>query len=102
MKIFLQVIVGTFDMNKNVAGGDKGDASASKLPSPLGEASGSSFGGFRSPVDSSGGSRSTMDPFGMGVTHSQPSEWRATQGRHIGLDRICLLQTINSVLFSKY
>ncbi|KAL5566906.1 hypothetical protein UlMin_030070 [Ulmus minor] len=77
----VQVIVGTFDMNKNVAGGDKGDASASKLPSPLGEASGSSFGGFRSPVDSSGGSRSPMDPFGMGVTHSQPSEWRATQGR---------------------
>ncbi|KAL5768169.1 hypothetical protein ACOSQ2_014952 [Xanthoceras sorbifolium] len=88
----VQVIVGTFliDTKKDCSASLKNDASSSKLPSPVGGASVSSVG-FRSPVDSSGrnpvrgnddyqpigGSHFMIQPCGMNVTPSRPTEWRS-------------------------
>ncbi|KAH7571861.1 hypothetical protein JRO89_XS04G0156600 [Xanthoceras sorbifolium] len=88
----VQVIVGTFliDTKKDFSASLKNDASSSKLPSPVGGASVSSVG-FRSPVDSSGrnpvrgnddyqpigGSHFMIQPCGMNVTPSRPTEWRS-------------------------
>ncbi|KAJ0079520.1 hypothetical protein Patl1_23205 [Pistacia atlantica] len=88
----VQVIVGTFqiDTKKDVNAGLKGDASGSKLPSPVGGASVSSVG-FRSPVESSGRnhfrgnddfqtigrSHFMIQPSGMHVSPSQ-TEWRSS------------------------
>lgn len=88
----LQVIVGTFqiDTKKDVNAGLKGDASGSKLPSPVGGASVSSIG-FRSPVESSGRnhiqgnddfqsigrSHFMIQPSGMHMSPSR-TEWRSS------------------------
>lgn len=77
------------DTKKDVSGGVKGDASAMKLPSPVGVTSPSSVG-FRSAIDPSGrnpvrgnddqqaigGSHFMIQARGMHVTHSRPTEWR--------------------------
>ncbi|EOY10989.1 PREDICTED: AT-hook motif nuclear-localized protein 14 [Theobroma cacao] len=87
----VQVIVGTFviDNKKDVSAGAKGDASGSKLPSPVGGTSVSNVG-FRSAFETSGrnpiggnddhqsfgGSHFMMQPRGMHVA-PRPSEWRS-------------------------
>ncbi|EXB93201.1 hypothetical protein L484_024539 [Morus notabilis] len=87
----VQVIVGTFliDTKKDINAGVKGDASGINLPSPVGVTSPSSVG-FRSAVDPSGrnavrgndeqqaigGSHFMIQPRGMHVTPSRPTEWR--------------------------
>ncbi|WRX23855.1 PPC domain - like 10 [Theobroma cacao] len=87
----LSVIVGTFviDNKKDVSAGAKGDASGSKLPSPVGGTSVSNVG-FRSAFETSGrnpiggnddhqsfgGSHFMMQPRGMHVA-PRPSEWRS-------------------------
>lgn len=67
----VQVIVGTFfiDNKKDTSAGVKGDASASKLPSPVSEPVSSL--GFRQTVDSSGGNpiRGNDEHQAMGGTH---------------------------------
>lgn len=67
----VQVIVGTFfiDTKKDTGAGVKGDASASKLPSPVGESLSSL--GFRQTVDSSGGNpiRGNDEHQSMGGSH---------------------------------
>ena len=82
-----QVIVGTFMLDNKKGGSGKGDASGSKLPSPVG-ASVPSFG-FRSPVESSlmnparanddhptiGGNPFTMQPTSMHLTPTRPMDW---------------------------
>lgn len=84
-----QVIVGTFfiDTKKDTGVGVKGDASASKLPSPVGESVSSL--GFRQTVDSSsgnpnrgndehqaiGGSHFMVQQLGLHVTPSRPIDW---------------------------
>ncbi|XP_044498028.1 AT-hook motif nuclear-localized protein 14 [Mangifera indica] len=88
----VQVIVATFqiDTKKDANAGLKGDASGSKLPSPVGGASVSSIG-FRSPIESSGrnpirgnedfqtigGSHFMIQPSGMHVSPSR-TEWRSS------------------------
>ncbi|KAK9292051.1 hypothetical protein L1049_020005 [Liquidambar formosana] len=88
----VQVIVGTFliDTKKDVGAGVKGDASANQLPSPVGGVSVSS-GGFRPAVESSGripgrgsddhqnisSSHFMVQPRGMHMTPSRPTDWRA-------------------------
>ncbi|KAJ7978189.1 AT-hook motif nuclear-localized protein [Quillaja saponaria] len=87
----VQVIAGTFviESKKDVGAGVKGDVLSSRLPSPVGGESVSS-GGFRSAVDSSGrnpirgnddhqtigGSHFMVQPRGVHVTPSQPTDWR--------------------------
>lgn len=88
---YLQVIVGTFllDTKKDVNTGVKVDASASKLPTPIGGASISNIG-FHSPVESSGrnpirgnddhptmgGNPFMTHPRGMHVAPSRSTDWR--------------------------
>ena len=62
------------DTKKDVNVGLKGDASASKMPTPVGGASVSSIG-FHSAVDSSG-SHFMIQPRAMHVTTSRPTDWR--------------------------
>lgn len=83
----VQVIVGTFMLDNKKGGSGKGDASGSKLTSPVG-ASVPSFG-FRSPVESSlmnparanddhptiGGNPFTMQPTSMHMTPTRPLDW---------------------------
>ncbi|KAL9341750.1 hypothetical protein Peur_065075 [Populus x canadensis] len=83
----VQVIVGTFMLDNKKGGSGKGDASGSKLPSPVG-ASVPSFG-FRSPIESSlmnparanddhptiGGNPFTMQPTSMHLTPTRPMDW---------------------------
>ncbi|KAJ6885263.1 hypothetical protein NC652_032068 [Populus alba x Populus x berolinensis] len=83
----VQVIVGTFMLDNKKGGSGKGDASGSKLTSPVG-ASVPSFG-FRSPVESSlmnparanedhppiGGNPFTMQPTSMHMTPPRPLDW---------------------------
>ncbi|GMN25644.1 hypothetical protein TIFTF001_001005 [Ficus carica] len=87
----VQVIVGTFliDTKKDANAGVKGDASGIKLPSAVGVTSPSNLG-FRPAVDPSGrnpirgnddqqaigGSHFMIQPRGMHVTPSRPTEWR--------------------------
>ncbi|OAY42052.1 AT-hook motif nuclear-localized protein 14 [Manihot esculenta] len=87
----VQVIVGTFllDTKKDVNTGVKVDASASKLPTPIGGASISNIG-FHSPVESSGrnpirgnddhptmgGNPFMTHPRGMHVAPSRSTDWR--------------------------
>ncbi|KAK3025530.1 hypothetical protein RJ639_041522 [Escallonia herrerae] len=77
----VQVIVGTFliDTKKGPSVGGKGDASAGRLPSPVGGGSFSSAG-FLSTVDSSaiGGSQFMIQPRGMQVTPSRSTDWRSS------------------------
>ena len=88
--LHLQVIVGTFtiDNKKDVSAGAKGDASGSKLPSPVGGTSVSNVG-FRSAFETSGrnpiggnddhqgfgGSHFMMQPRGMHVA-PRSTDWR--------------------------
>lgn len=94
----------------------KGDASAMKLPSQVGVTSPSSVG-FRSPVDPSGrnpvrgnddqqaigASHFMIQPRGMHVTPSRPTEWRtgpdarSTAGYEL-TGMISLKQTIKTLL----
>ncbi|KAJ7973567.1 AT-hook motif nuclear-localized protein [Quillaja saponaria] len=87
----VQVIVGTFAMDnkKDVGAGVKGDASSRRLPSPVGGELVSS-GGFRSAVDffsrnpvggnddhqTIGASHFMVQPQGVHVIPSQPTDWR--------------------------
>ncbi|XP_059665770.1 AT-hook motif nuclear-localized protein 14 [Cornus florida] len=90
----VQVIVGTFviDNKKDMTAGVKGDASASKFPSPVGGTSVSSVS-FQSAVDSGriplrgnaddqsmGGGQYIMQPRTMAVTPSQSIDWRGSGG----------------------
>lgn len=85
---FTQVIVGTFFIEpKDTSAGIKGDVSASKLPSPVGEPASSL--GFRPALDSSngntirrseehqtfGGSHFMLQQCGLNTTASHPSDW---------------------------
>ncbi|KAK7337961.1 hypothetical protein VNO77_18555 [Canavalia gladiata] len=85
----VQVIVGTFfiDTKKDTSSGVKGDTSASKLPSPVGEPVSSL--GFRQTVDSSsgnpirgndehqalGGSHFMIQQLGLHATPSRSTDW---------------------------
>ncbi|KAL5061185.1 hypothetical protein RYX36_032789 [Vicia faba] len=85
----VQVIVGTFsiDNKKDTSAGGKGDASAGKLPSPVGESA--SNLGFRQTVDSSsgnpmrvneehqamGGSHFMIQQLGLHVTPPRSTDW---------------------------
>ncbi|KAI4301990.1 hypothetical protein L6164_035215 [Bauhinia variegata] len=85
----VQVIVGTFsiDTKRDASAAVKGDASASKLPSPVGESV--SGLGFRPAIDSSsgnpirgnddhqaiGGSHFMIQQRGMHMTPSRPTDW---------------------------
>ncbi|XP_022143142.1 AT-hook motif nuclear-localized protein 14-like isoform X2 [Momordica charantia] len=86
----VQVIVGTFviDPKKDVGGGAKGDASAGKLPSPVG---GTSMSGLRygSTIDSGGNQvrgndehqgigegHFLLQPRGVNLTSQRPTDWR--------------------------
>ncbi|CAK7341047.1 unnamed protein product [Dovyalis caffra] len=85
----VQVIVGTFLLDNKKDGSGKGDASGSKLPSPVG-ASGPSFG-FRSPVESSlrnpgrgnddhptiGVNPFTMQSTSIHFASTRPMDWRS-------------------------
>ncbi|XP_022743536.1 AT-hook motif nuclear-localized protein 14-like isoform X1 [Durio zibethinus] len=95
----VQVIVGTFMIdNKDVSAGAKGDASGSKLPSPVGGTSVSNVG-FRSAFETSGrnsiggtddhqsfgGSHFMMQPQGMHVA-PRASDWRTGLDDRIGFE----------------
>ncbi|XP_058738702.1 AT-hook motif nuclear-localized protein 14 [Vicia villosa] len=97
----VQVIVGTFsiDNKKDTSGGGKGDASAGKLPSPVGESASSL--GFRQTVDSSsgnpmrvndehqamGGSHFMIQQLGLHVTPPRSTDWGShPDSRHTGYD----------------
>ncbi|GMJ11233.1 AT-hook motif nuclear localized protein 14 [Hibiscus trionum] len=96
----VQVIVGTFmiDNKKDISAGAKGDASGSKLPSPVGGASVSnvaSYSAFENPGrnptggnddhQSFGGSRFMMQPPGMHMA-PQPTDWRTGLDDRIGFE----------------
>ncbi|KAJ1414653.1 PPC domain [Sesbania bispinosa] len=97
----VQVIVGTFflDTKKDTGAGVKGDASASKLPSPVGESVSSL--GFRQTVDCSsgnpirgndehqamGGSHFMIQQLGLHVTPSRSTDWGGhPDSRNAGYD----------------
>lgn len=97
----VQVIVGTFfiDNKKDTSAGGKGDPSAGKLPSPVGEPASSL--GFRQTVDSSsgnpirgndehqamGGSHYMIQQLGLHVTPPRSTEWGShPDSRHAGYD----------------
>lgn len=97
----VQVIVGTFfiDNKKDTSAGGKGDPSAGKLPSPVGEPASSL--GFRQTVDSSsgnpirgndehqamGGSHYMIQQLGLHVTPPRTTEWGThPDSRHAGYD----------------
>jgi hypothetical protein len=86
-----QVIVGTFVLDNKKDGSGKGDASGSKLPSPV-KASVPSFG-FRLPVESpvrnpargnddlltvGGGNPFTMQPSTMHLLSARTMDWRSS------------------------
>ncbi|XP_050917043.1 AT-hook motif nuclear-localized protein 14 isoform X4 [Lathyrus oleraceus] len=97
----VQVIVGTFsaDNKKDTSAGGKVDASAGKLPSPVGESASSL--GFRQTVDSSsgnpmrvndehqtmGGSHFMIQQLGLHVTPPRSTDWGShPDSRHAGYD----------------
>lgn len=97
----VQVIVGTFfmDNKKDTSAGGKGDPSAGKLPSPVGEPASSL--GFHQTVDSSsgnpirgndehqamGGSHYMIQQLGLHVTPPRSTEWGShPDSRHAGYD----------------
>ncbi|KAL2539869.1 AT-hook motif nuclear-localized protein 14 [Abeliophyllum distichum] len=81
----IQVIVGTFliDPKKDMTGGAKGDATASKLQSPIGGASVSGVS-FRPPSDSPnqnvGGNQFMIQHRNMQFTPSDSIDWRGKTG----------------------
>ncbi|GAU13574.1 hypothetical protein TSUD_346780 [Trifolium subterraneum] len=97
----VQVIVGTFfiDNKKDTSAGGKGDASAGKLPSPIGESP--SNLGYRQTVDSSsgnpmrgndehqamGGSHFMIQQLGLHATPPRSTDWGShPDSRHAGYD----------------
>ncbi|CAJ2631411.1 AT-hook motif nuclear-localized protein 14-like [Trifolium pratense] len=97
----VQVIVGTFliDNKKDTSAGGKGDTSAGKLPSPVGESP--SNLGYRQTVDSSsgnpmrgndehqamGGSHFMIQQLGLHVTPPRSTDWGShPDSRHAGYD----------------
>ncbi|CAI9773983.1 unnamed protein product [Fraxinus pennsylvanica] len=81
----IQVIVGTFliDTKKDMTGGAKGDATASKFPSPIGGASvpGVSFRApFDSPNQNVGGNQFMIQHRNMQFTPSDSMDWRGKTG----------------------
>ncbi|CAI9773982.1 unnamed protein product [Fraxinus pennsylvanica] len=81
----VMVIVGTFliDTKKDMTGGAKGDATASKFPSPIGGASvpGVSFRApFDSPNQNVGGNQFMIQHRNMQFTPSDSMDWRGKTG----------------------